>query len=189
MATAGEEAVVAVDPATPPAATVSAEAKIDPTTTTTLEPAPEWLPVWTIQIDPLTTFLGFEHVQIERALGCSGTAYVGPHLRLFSPPTGPEEPFVGLGVEVGGRWFPWARAPTGAWLGARAVGSYLFTLDESADPALGGYASILAGYTWVFADHYVLSGGAGVQYFHYKVGDYGVEGVFPALHTAVGFAF
>lgn len=171
----------------PPIAVV--EGAVDDVPLEPLEPAPEWLPVWTLQVDPLTTFLGYEHIQIERVLGCSGSAYAGPHLRLFSPPGGDVEPYIGLGAELGGRWFPWAKAPTGPWLGVRGVGAWLFTLDDSAEPTVGGYASVLGGYTWVIADHYVLSGGAGVQYLHYKIGDYGVEGLFPALHTAVGFAF
>ena len=141
---------------------------------------------WTVQVDPLTTYLGFVHLQVERRIAPPVSLYVGPHARLFSPPTADAEDFLGIGLELGARWFPWGEAPTGPWLLARGVGAEVFTDDES---TFGGYVSGLIGYTAVVWRRLVLSGGAGVQYIHYRVAELGPKGIFPALHTAVGIAF
>lgn len=147
-------------------------------------------PRWTVQVDPLTTALGFVHVQLERRLDPELSFYVGPHLRLYdSVFTDEDEPFVGYGVEVGVRWFPHRRAPAGWWVGARAVAAQLSTETPIPETATGGYASALGGYTWILGDRWVLALGAGIQYLHYTVGEYGTEGVLPAAHTAVGVAF
>ena len=57
-------------------------------------------PRWTIQIDPLTTALGFVHVQVECALSPDLSLYLGPRLNLFPGILG--EPndvdFIGLRV-------------------------------------------------------------------------------------------
>lgn len=141
---------------------------------------------WTVQVDPLTTYLGFVHIQVERRLHPAISLYAGPHARLFSAPTADPEDFLGIGLEAGVRWFPWQKAPTGPWVLIRGVGANVFTDDAS---AFGGYGSGLVGYTGILWDVLVLSGGAGVQYLHYRVEDLGPKGVFPALHTAIGFAF
>ena len=78
-------------------------------------------PRWTIQVDPLTTALGFVHVQTERALSPSFSVYLGPHLRLFDGLGGTGQPYRGVGIEVGARWFPWKAAPEDAWLLVRGV--------------------------------------------------------------------
>ncbi len=144
-------------------------------------------PHGTVQIDPLTVLLGFPHVQVELVLAPSFSIYVGPHLRLFSAPWSEPEPYIGIGGEVGLRWYPFGRAPEGWWLLGRGVLAHL--IARGGDTSVGGYGSALAGYTHVFGEWFVLSGGAGAQRFAYTVGDYGVEGWAPALHTAVGVAF
>ncbi|MBA2660763.1 MAG: DUF3575 domain-containing protein [Bradymonadaceae bacterium] len=142
---------------------------------------------WTVQVDPLTTALGFVHVQLEYAWSDSISTYVGPHLRLYSGILpGERDEFLGLGAEFGLRYFLLGKAPEGLWLSARAVGAHLSVADET---ALGGYASGLVGHTWIFASRWVLSGGAGVQYLHYAIGDLGSKGIFPALHTTFGVAW
>lgn len=146
-------------------------------------------PQWTAQVDPLTTALGYVHLQIERAVAPRVSVYAGPHLRLFDSLLSDDvEPFVGYGLEVGVRVFWDETAPEGAWAQVRGVGAWLMT-DDGDDSGAGGYGSALVGWTGVFADRWVLSGGAGIQYLHYRVGDYGPTGVFPALHTTVGVAF
>lgn len=145
-------------------------------------------PRWTLQIDPLTFALGYAHLQVERAVSPRVSLYAGPHLRLFSAPGSTPEPYVGLGGELGVRYYFAGSAPQGAWLLARGVLAHVRATDTGAT-ALGGYGSALAGYTGVLAEHLVLSGGAGLQRIEYTVGDYGTRGWFPALHTAVGVAF
>ena len=143
-------------------------------------------PRWTLQVDPLTTYLGYVHVQVERALTDHVSVYAGPHMRLFSSPTAEPEDYIGVGAELGVRVFPWGVAPRGPWAQVRGVGARLWSDD---DTAWGGYVSGLVGYTWILGDVFVLSGGAGVQYLNYQVGELGPQGVFPALHTTLGVAF
>lgn len=151
-----------------------------------MEPAPE-APQWTLQVDPLTTALGYVHLQVERALLPQLSVYVGPHLRLFdSVLSDVSEDYTGFGLEVGVRWFFRPSAPAGWWLQARGVGAYL-SGPQSSSP--GGYVSALGGYTAIFDGWFVLAGGAGVQYLHYRVDGLGPKGIFPALHTTVGVAF
>lgn len=144
-------------------------------------------PDGTVQVDPLTTALGFVHVQIERRLGETFSLYAGPSLRLYDSLLADEdEDFRGYGAEVGVRFFPRGGAPLGFWLQARGVLAYLTAAD---DRAAGGYASVLAGYTLLLRERWILSGGVGAQYLHYRVAGMGPEGPLPALHTTVGFAF
>lgn len=151
---------------------------------------------WTITVDPLTTALGFAHVQVERAFGTDVSFYVGPSLKLWDFPGTEQQPYVGLGVELGFRWYWHARAgrrglyaPEGPWLMARGVVAHLHTTDGSAQTSLGNYLSALAGYSWIVGDHFTFALGAGVQRLDYAVGDYGIEGILPALHTNLGVAF
>lgn len=150
-------------------------------------PAP---PRWTAQVDPLTFALGYAHVQVERALAERWSLYAGPHLRLFdSPLSGTHEPYLGFGVELGLRRYVTGTAPEGAWVLARGVGAVVTTATPERATSPGGYGSLLVGYTGILGPGLVLSGGAGVQLIHYSVADYGVQGLFPALHTAVGWAW
>ncbi|MBX2798929.1 MAG: hypothetical protein KTR31_14730 [Myxococcales bacterium] len=145
---------------------------------------------WTITVDPLTVALGFPHVQVERALSDRTSLYVGPHARLFDGIlTEGREPFVGVGGEVGFRYFPWGRAPQGGWVMARQVVAVLSTTDGTDRTELGGYSSVLVGGTGLLGGVFVLSGGAGVQYLYYDIDGYGSSGPFVALHTNLGFAF
>ena len=147
-------------------------------------------PRWTVSVDPLTVALGFTHVQVERALAPAWSLYAGPSVHVFDSPLLPEpEPYLGLGVEAGVRWVPWAKAPTGPWVMGRGVGAWIHTTDGSDEAAIGGYGSGLLGYTGIVAGWLVLSGGLGVNILHYRVGSYGVAGVLPAAHTAIGVAW
>lgn len=143
-------------------------------------------PTWTVQVDPLTTYLGYVHLQIEHAFTPHFSLYAGPHLRLFNAPGVEPEDYKGYGVELGARWYPFGTAPEGFWTLVRGVGARIST-DTNA--TFGGYVSGLAGYTAIFADTFVLSGGAGIQYLHYHIDGLGPKRVFIALHTSVGFAF
>ena len=144
-------------------------------------------PLRTLQVDPLTTALGYVHVQIEHVLGDHFSVYLGPHLRLFSAPFAEEkEDFTGFGAEVGLRYYFSGTAPEGWWGLVRGVTAQASTDDET---AFAGYGSLLGGYTAIFDDVFVLSGGAGVQYIEYQVAGLGPKGIFPALHTALGVAF
>jgi hypothetical protein len=147
-------------------------------------------PRFTVQVDPLTTALGFVHLQVERAVAPSFSLYAGPHLHLFDNLlVGEEEDFLGVGAEVGARWFFYGEAPRGAWVMGRGVLARVSTEVPAPEVAAGGYVSALVGYTAIVKGGLVLSGGAGVQYIDYNIAGRGVEGVLPALHTALGFAF
>lgn len=148
-------------------------------------------PRFTVQVDPLTTALGFVHVQIEYAFTDHLSIYAGPHLRLFNGLISePEEDYMGIGAEVGVRYFFAASAPQGWWAQVRGVGAQVstdrFGQEES---AFGGYVSALGGYTWIFNDLWVVAAGLGVQYIKYQVAGQGPKGVLPAAHTTIGFAF
>lgn len=145
---------------------------------------------WTLQVDPLTTLLGFVHFQLERKLGGHASIYVGPSLRLFSNPLAEPEDFVGYGGEAGVRYYPFGTAPRGWWLLGRGVLAHLRAeVDGEVETAAGGYVSALGGYTWIFGSHFVVSLGGGVQYLHYTIAGLGPTGVLPAAHTTIGFAF
>ncbi len=145
---------------------------------------------WTVSVDPLTTALGFTHVQVERAFGPRLSVYAGPNLRLYDGllPT-IDGPYFGLGAEVGVRGFFVGAAPEGAWVMARGVLARVSTRDPAPDAAAGGYTSGLIGYTAILGPGLVLSGGLGISWFDYGVGEWGVHGVLPAAHTNFGWAF
>jgi hypothetical protein len=146
-------------------------------------------PRWTVQVDPLTTALGFLHVQVERALGDHASVYLGPSVRAFDPLEKSEGRYLGVGGELGVRVFPWGGAPRGGWLQARGVLAHLSTDVGGGATALGGYGSVLGGYTWILGDRWVLSAGIGAQYLRYQVAGLGSRGFLPAAHSTVGFAF
>ena len=145
----------------------------------------------TVQVDPLTAALGYWHIQVEHRLGDRFSLYAGPHLRLYdSVFTDEREPYRGIGVEMGARYFFKQNAPQGLWVGARGVVARLKVHPSAGgDVGMGGYGSVLAGYTWIPVDRLGVSGGAGVQYLNYTIAGYGPSGIYPALHTALGFAF
>ncbi len=149
----------------------------------------EHRPRWTVTVDPLTTALGFVHVQVEAALGDYVSLYLGPHMRLFTPGLG-SDPAVdkvrGYGVEAGLRVFFQGTAPEGWWALVRTVGA---AISDDTDSGFGGYTSILAGYTWIAPVGLVLSGGIGAQMLYYDINGEGPEGLAPALHTNIGFSF
>jgi hypothetical protein len=181
-------------PSTAPATTPS----IDPPTTGTAVRPDDIIaiipgPSWTITVDPLTTALGFAHVQVERVVAPGFSIYAGPHAHLFSSVFAQEkEDYLGFGLELGLRKFFKPNAPRGAWGQVRGV------LARASSDATGqlesnaaGYVSALVGYTYIHRSGLVLSGGAGVQYLNYQVKEaqQGVEGFFPALHSNIGFSF
>ncbi len=144
-------------------------------------------PQWTVSVDPLTVMLGFVHVQVERAFGPHISVYAGPSLRLFDSVFGtPAGPYKGYGAEVGVRGFVWGAAPKGVWVMLRGV---LAAVVSSEGTQPGGYGSVLAGYTGILGPGLVLSGGLGVSYFSYGPSSFGIRGVLPAAHTAIGWAF
>lgn len=148
-------------------------------------------PTWTVTVDPLTFALGPMHLQIERKLADNWSLYAAPSIRIFDAPWVPKkekEDFRAYGVEAGVRYFPKGEALTGGWLMTRGVLAYMSTPDGS-ESNLGGWGSVLGGYTAIFADRWVLAGGLGVQYFQYSVGGMGLEGFSPAAHTNLGVAF
>jgi hypothetical protein len=144
-------------------------------------------PAWTIQIDPLTTALGFAHVQVERRIGEGLSLYAGPHARVFSGLAADEDDGVrGVGAELGLRWFVRGVAPAGSWAQVRGVGA---RVSDDSDATFGGYVSALGGHTWILRERWVLSAGLGIQYVHYAVSGEGPKGVLPAAHTTFGIAF
>lgn len=156
--------------------------------------APVLTPAWTVTVDPLTTALGFVHVQVERRFGPRASVYVGPSLRLYDSVFGfPAGPYRGYGGEVGVRGFVWGVAPRGAWVMARGVLADVVPVapgGKGGRGEVGGYTSLLVGYTGILGPGLVLSGGAGVSYFAYgPESQGGVHGVLPAAHTNIGWAF
>jgi len=148
-------------------------------------------PKWTLQVDPLTYALGFVHLHVEYAIADPVSVYLSPSLHLY-PSIIAEEgeaPYTGLGAELGVRWYFYGAAPQGGWLLVRGVLAHLQLDDPPKTTSLGGYVSLLVGYTWIYDDWFVLSGGLGVQYLDYTVGQSGISGVLPAAHTAIGVAF
>jgi len=158
-------------------------------TTAAAQPA-DTPPRWTLQVDPLTTALGFVHLQAERALGEFWSVYAGPSLRLYDGVSSLDDPsgFRGYGGEAGVRWFYFGGAPAGWWHQVRGVVAYLDAQEGDAN-GVGGYVSTLAGYTWIYEETLVLSGGLGVQYIDYTLEGKGQQGVFPAAHSTIGVAF
>lgn len=147
-------------------------------------------PRWTITVDPLTTAIGFVHVQVEHTLGEHASLYLGPSLRLFDGVLPASNgPYHGLGLEAGLRGFFVGTAPEGGWVMLRGVLARVSTQTPEPEARLGGYTSALIGYTAILGPGLVLSGGAGVSWFHYEVSDYGVHGFAPAAHTNIGWAF
>lgn len=145
-------------------------------------------PQWTVQVDPLTTALGFAHVQFERAVAPHWSVYAGPHLRLFDSLVTEENlRMKGFGAEAGLRYYWQGQAPSGPWLLARGVLARV--VADSGATALGGYGSALIGYTAIFGGRWVLAGGLGLQYLHYTVEGRGPQGLFPAAHSTLGVAF
>ena len=151
--------------------------------------AQESPPRWTITVDPLTTALGFVHLQVEHRLSDRFSLYAGPSLRLFTSPIlgdGPDDEVRGYGAELGLRYFFNAEALEGWWAMVRGVGA---SISDGESSEFGGYGSVLAGYTWIHEGWLVLAGGAGIQYLSYAIDGHGPEGVAPALHTNIGVAF
>ncbi|MFT6400634.1 MAG: hypothetical protein ACJAYU_005412 [Bradymonadia bacterium] len=149
----------------------------------------ETAPNWTITVDPLTTALGFVHLQVERRLGEHLSLYAGPNLRLFTSPIlgdDPDDEVRGYGAELGLRYFFQADALEGWWAMLRGVGA---SITDGETTEFGAYGGVLAGYTRIHNGWLVLSGGAGIQYLSYSIDGHGPEGVAPALHTNIGVAF
>lgn len=147
-------------------------------------------PSWTVTLDPLTTAIGIVHVQVERVFDPRFSVYAGPSLRLFDgvlPDT--NGPWRALGAEVGVRGFFKGAAPEGGWVMLRGVLARTSTDTPAPETGLGGYTSALVGGTAVLGPGLVLSGGLGVSWFDYGVGEYGVHGLAPAAHTNLGWAF
>lgn len=153
---------------------------------------------WTVTVDPLTTAIGFVHLQVERSFGHRVSVYATPSVRFYDGILSDfNGPWFGAGVEVGVRGFFIGNAPKGGWMMLRGVMGTAWAEDPARihtdDPAtrfkLSGYTSLLVGYTGLVGPGLVLSGGAGVSYFDYGVLDYGVYGFAPALHTNIGWAF
>ncbi|MDH5493004.1 MAG: hypothetical protein OEY14_13705 [Myxococcales bacterium] len=152
-----------------------------------LAPREAWRPRMLLQIDPLTMAIGFLHAQLEVASHPQLSIYLSPHLRLFDgilPDLHGE--YVGLGLEAVVRWFPGGAAPTGFWVGPRAV---LAQLWSDTDRSVGGYLSVLGGYSWLLEDRWVLALGLGLTYIDYRIDGGGAHGFLPAAHTGVGVAF
>lgn len=146
-------------------------------------------PSWTVTMDPLTTALGFVHLQVEGRVSDHLSLYAGPSLRLFTSPIlgdDPDDEVRGYGAELGLRYFFKGGALEGWWAMLRGVGA---CITDGETTEIGGYGSILAGYTWIHNGWLVLAGGAGVQYLSYSTDGHGPEGVAPALHTNIGVAF
>lgn len=143
---------------------------------------------WTLQIDPLTTALGYAHIQVERRLSDKWSLYAGPHFRLFDGllHEDDEPSFRGYGGELGLRYFFRGGAPGGWWGQVRGV---LARVEGDGETSPGGYISALAGHTWILGQRWVLAGGLGVQYIDYGVGEAGIQSAFPAAHTTFGVAF
>jgi hypothetical protein len=166
-------------------------------TTTTVARADDAPAANVVLWQPLSLITSYIDVEYERALGTRASVYVAPGAIFRSGQRLDGSTDVALfawSVDLGGRWFPWGRAPSGffvdlgvgyfssSFLGARTLGDGVRGLS-------------LAGYTLILARHFVLSAGLGVsvQGFRPRATYYGQDdwsvAVNPALRVAVGVAF
>lgn len=153
-------------------------------------------PKWTLTVDPLTTVLGFVHLQVERSFGDYISVYASPHIRFFNSVLGNlQGDFYGLGIELCFRVFPLGGAPFGWWVSVRGVLANLWSDVGPQKSTPGGYVSVLTGYSWLFFGWLTLSAGIGAQYLHYQIASHqpdkpwGIKTFLIALHTNVGVAF
>lgn len=148
----------------------------------------------TLQVDPLTTALGFAHLQGEFVLARHWSIYAGPSVRAYDSLLGDKDGVRGVGIEAGLRYYFGGAAPAGAWVLLRGVAARTSLTGTAREATgFGGYVSGLGGYTWLLEGGpmaaWVFSLGAGVQYVSYRAGGEGTKSVLPAAHTTVGFAF
>lgn len=98
---------------------------------------------------------------------------------------------LGFALDAGVRVFPWGRAPSGAFVGAHVGGtSYPALTPEERGFGLRG--GLTLGYTFVFAQRWVLSLGGGVEYMHFTPSGNNAAGwdnVLPFARVAAGVAF
>jgi hypothetical protein len=147
-------------------------------------------PKWTVSVDPLTTAIGLLHVQVERRITPRVSVYGTPSVRVFDgilPDL--NGPWTGIGIEGGIRGFFVGSAPEGGWVMWRGMVARTATEEPRHAVGVGGYTSVLVGYTGIVGPGLVLSGGLGISWFDYGILGYGVHGFAPAAHTSVGWAF
>jgi hypothetical protein len=147
-----------------------------------------------ITLQPLSLVTGYIDLEYERVFGRSISAYVAPG-GIFGRTTYTDgSRSVGLyaaSLDVGMRWFPWERAPSGAFgeLGLGVYGSRF--VAERREAGFGMRGTALIGYTFLIARHMAVSFGAGVQLARFAgTGNtYGALEVWPMLRVALGGAF
>lgn len=142
-------------------------------------------------------------VEYERGFGLVGV-HGGLALALGDFATGGESgssgTFRGVSVTIGARFYPWSRAPSGAFVGP--FGSVAWVSAESADATADGFGwsvGALAGWTLILGRSFDLSLGAGAGWYEATaqrsaVGELAGEsaarsGLQPTLRLAIGAAF
>ncbi len=111
------------------------------------------------------------------------TVHLGPSLSYSFTGT------LCAGLEAGGRWYPFGKAPDGYFAGA-GLGYVQGTLrlGDKGVPASGVSLGLEAGRTFLLRNFWVLSGGLGLRY-HRLTSDSGVAvggGLAPSFRVAVG---
>lgn len=152
-------------------------------------------PRHTITTNPLTLLTGTFGAEFESATRPNASWFLGPSFAFTSTSkNGTSNSLFGFGATAGARVFSGKQAPNGFWAGPQLS---IFWISDDSASAVAFDLAALAGYTWIFDGGFALSLGGGVQYIDMKIeantgGEtrtMGVEGVFPALRLALGFAY
>lgn len=133
-------------------------------------------------------------VEYERAVDPKVTIFVGPAAFVaYSTANGVDRSELGLGGTIGARFFVSGLAPEGLFVGPLLTASYS-TVREGAERRHGMRitSGAMIGYTWIFANAFDLSLGAGANYVNATRSQDGASPPGPveaSLRAAVGVAF
>jgi hypothetical protein len=135
-------------------------------------PGPPWTPPPPPPPPPprtLTAAIGFNSAaaEFEQSVGRSLSLFAGPTFSLGEARlNGLATELYAAGGKVGVRVFLSQRAPKGSWLGIDGALFYAWARFDNGDRVrgTGGGGAVLFGYTWIWANGFVLSIGGGMQY-------------------------
>lgn len=145
---------------------------------------------FTLTFHPLSLVLVQWQVEFEAAVHRTVSLHANPTV-VMTVDDGTPRPLA-FAMDVGLRYFPYRRAPTGFFTGVHAgLGSWNLIGFSPADPAFAFRAGASVGYTWAWPWGLVLSTGGGAEVITVSrsvSNDVGVM-VYPFLRLAVGVTF
>ncbi len=164
--------------------------------TTTAAHAQEWPPPppppkrFTLTFHPLSLLLTQWQFEFEAAVARSLSLHANPTV-VVTVDDGTPRPLA-FAMDLGLRYFPFRRAPSGFFLGAHAgIGSWDLIAFRPAEPALAMRGGASVGYTWAWPWGLVLSLGGGAEVL--TVSPSGSNDVrvivYPFTRLAVGVTF